>query len=186
MLTAEQTQRLAVAAAEARKCEIATGVPAEMIVAQWAIESGWGSKSPGNNCFGIKQFQGAAGRQLLTTTEWFTDGEAARFLAGDDERTADLAQPVQTAASGRRKYRVQDWFASFATLSDCFARRAALFTKGLYAPFAAAYKQNHDFPALVRGIGPKYATDPNYATQVLAVANMPQVKAAIAAARAAG
>ena len=186
MLTAGQLQHLTLAAAEARKCETATGIPAEMIVAQWAIESAWGEKSPGNNCFGIKQYAGAAGRQLLSTTEWFTGVELARFLASGDDRTANLAQPIQSNSKGRQKYLVQDWFATFPALSTCFAKRAALFNTGVYAPFAAAYRQSHDFPALVRGIAPKYATDPGYATQVLAVANMTQVKAAIATARAAG
>jgi hypothetical protein len=82
---------------------------------QAILESGWLDHAPGNNCFGIKSYNGEYGRQLLSTTEWFTDAELKRFLALGDGRTAQLADPVAPARhDGRRKYRVQDWFATFA------------------------------------------------------------------------
>src|SRR5207249_1655415 len=134
---------------------------------QCILETGWLNHAPGNNCFGIKSYQGEYGRQLLATREWFTDDELARFLSSGDSRTAILAQPVQPDAHGRKLYNVQDWFATFATLGDCFARRVAMFTAGRYAPFAASHKASPDLEALVRGIAPIYATDPTYAEKVL-------------------
>jgi flagellum-specific peptidoglycan hydrolase FlgJ len=100
-----------------------------------------------------------------------------------DGRTAEPGEPAQTDAHGRRLYRLQDWFATFATLGDCFARRAAMFTLGRYAPFARAFQAGGSLEDLVRGIAPIYATDPGYAGAVLALIGNPDVQAAIAAAR---
>src|SRR5437660_12429141 len=71
--------------------ERSTGCPAELQAAQCILETGWLNHAPGNNCFGIKFYAGAFGRQLLHTREWFTNTEAARFLALGDGRTAELA-----------------------------------------------------------------------------------------------
>src|SRR5215469_1251488 len=92
--------------------ERSTGCPAELQAAQCILETGWLKHAPGNNCFGIKSYEGAWGRQLLRTNEWFNDAEAARFLARGDGRTAALADPVQQDAHGRKLYNVRDWFAT--------------------------------------------------------------------------
>jgi hypothetical protein len=80
--------------------EQSTGCPAELQAAQCILETGWLKQAPGNNCFGIKIYDGAYGRQLLHTREWFTDAETARFLALGEGRTAELIQPVQRDARG--------------------------------------------------------------------------------------
>src|SRR6478672_13564702 len=134
--------------------ERSKGCPAELQAAQCILETGWLSHAPGNNCFGIKSYSGEYGRQLLATREWFTDEEVARFLSKGDGRTAVPAEPMQRDARGRTLYQVQDWFATFATLGDCFTRRAVMFTAGRYAKFATAYKENRDLEALVRSIAP--------------------------------
>lgn len=46
----------------------ATGVDPRIIVAQAALETGWGKHAPGNNYFGIKS-HGESGGQVLTTKE---------------------------------------------------------------------------------------------------------------------
>jgi flagellum-specific peptidoglycan hydrolase FlgJ len=181
-----ETQRtnLARIAEAAVASERSTGCPAELQAAQCILETGWLNHAPGNNCFGIKSYEGVFGRQLLRTREWFTGSEAARFLAAGDGRTAVPAEPAQQDAHGRKLYSVQDWFATFATLGDCFARRAAMFTVGRYAPFAAAYQAGGSLEALIRGIAPIYATQPGYADAVLALIGNPAVQSALAAARA--
>jgi flagellum-specific peptidoglycan hydrolase FlgJ len=113
-----------------------------------------------------------------------TDPEAARFLAAGDGRTAAFAGSVEQDPRGRRLYNVQDWFATFATLGDCFARRAALFSAGRYAPLAAAYQAGGSLDDLVRGVAVIYATAPNYAESVLTLVHNSDVEASIAAARA--
>jgi flagellar protein FlgJ len=182
MLDTQKTNLRLIAEA-AVASERSTGCPAELQAAQCILETGWLKHAPGDNCFGIKYYDGASGRQLLTTREWFTDAEAARFLASADGRTAEVAQPVQQDAHGRKLYHVQDWFATFPSLGDCFAHRAALFSAGRYAPLAAAYKAGGSLEDLVRGIAPLYATDPAYADRLLALIGNAEVAAAIAAAR---
>lgn len=44
----------------ARRAQARTGIPASSQIAQWAVESAWGAKSPGNNPFGIKARPGEA------------------------------------------------------------------------------------------------------------------------------
>lgn len=173
--------RIAQAAVASEK---ATGCPAALLAAQCILESGWLRHAPENNCFGIKSYPGEHGRQLLATREWFDDAGLAAFLARGEQRTAAPVEPVQQDA-GCTLYRVQDWFATFPRLEDCFARRAAMFAAGRYAPFAASYQASGNLEALVRGIAPIYATDPTYADSVLALIHDPGVQAAIAEARAA-
>ena len=69
MLTPAQLEHLKIAAEEAVSCERVTALPAELTVAQWAVESGWGTHQPGNNCFGIKKYPDCYGVQMLETTE---------------------------------------------------------------------------------------------------------------------
>ncbi|MGL4596344.1 MAG: glucosaminidase domain-containing protein, partial [Bacteroidia bacterium] len=55
----------------AKKTEEKTGISAIAILAQAALESGWGEKAPGNMFFGVKDTDGLNGNeQLLTTTEY--------------------------------------------------------------------------------------------------------------------
>ena len=174
-------ERIAKAAVDAER---ATGCPAELLAAQCALESGWLKHAPGNNCFGIKAYTGA-GRQLLPTTEWLTPEQRDKWLAGMAGRTATLVEPVQTDHRGRNKYTVEDYFAAFATLADCFAKRGGMWDKGPYASHAEAFREKRDIDTLVRGIAPVYATDPKYADTVLSIIHRPDLKTAIEEARAA-
>lgn len=179
----EQLEQIARAAVDAEK---ATGCPAELTTAQCILESGWLKHAPGNNCFGIKAYSGCQDTQLLRTTEWFTDAEVARFLRPPAQgRTATLKHPeVPARKDGRREYAVQDLFAAFKTLGDCFTKRAAMWDKARYAKAAAAFKQGGGLEDLVRGIAPIYATDPGYADKVLGLINRADVRAALKGARA--
>ncbi len=143
------------------------------------------TRAPGNNCFGIKWYAGAPGRQLLATTEWLTTQEYQQFLRGGDGRTADLVMPVE-ARGPRRKFRVLDWFATFPDLAGCFAKRAALFAVGPYKLAAIQYGEDRDLPAYIRAIGPIYATAPGYADEVLKIIRQGDVRAAILLARGSG
>lgn len=176
--------KLAEATAAAVSAENLTGAPAELLLAQWALESGWGDHSPGNNCFGVKTYPGCYGRQLLKTPEWFTDAEAKDFLARGDGRTA-VADPLSTfvTAQGRRKYACQDWFATFPTLAACFTKRALLFSAGRYKQFGDAYSQDRDLPKLIKGIAPIYATAPDYGSTLLKLIGQGNVQAALNVAR---
>jgi flagellum-specific peptidoglycan hydrolase FlgJ len=157
MLSPAQIDRLNQAAENAVLCERATELPAELTVAQWVIESNWGSRQPGNNCFGIKAYAGCYGIQLLQTTE--------------------VINGVRT--------QVIEKFATFPTLAACFAKHASLITRGKpYAQAWAHYKISHDLQTLILEVARVYATDPNYANILLRILAMPDVQKAIAQARA--
>ena len=151
-LTKLQVNALHFAAESAHVCEVATGLPAALTVAQWALESHWGDAQPQNNCFGIKGYPGAAGAQDLETWEE-VDGK-----------------PVSTCQT----------FATFPTLAQCFIKHAQIITNGeSYRKAWLDYKAADDIPALIRAIAPIYATDPEYADKIFAILAMPEVHTAL-------
>ena len=161
-------------------CERAVGCPAELTAAQAIRESGWLDKAPENNCFGIKAHASVAGRQLLTTTEWFTDQEAAAFLARGDEREAEPVDPPQVHGT-RKKYKVKDWFAAYPDLAACFADHAGVLQAPVYAPTWTRYREDGDLEAFIRGIAAHYATDPGYADLATLIAGQTNVERSITA-----
>jgi flagellum-specific peptidoglycan hydrolase FlgJ len=164
--------------------ERATGAPAELLLAQWALETSWGDHSPGNNCVGLKIYPGCYGRQLLTTHEWFTGQELAYFLSNEPGRTATQdASNTTTTERGRMRYIVKDWFATFPTLAACFERRAQLFNMGKYKIFAEAFKKDRDLVKLIISIAPIYATDPQYGPTLLKIIGQQNVEMALGKAR---
>jgi flagellar protein FlgJ len=155
MLTSQQLQRLSAAAKAACLCEKATGLPAEITVAQWALESGWGASAPGNNCFGIKAYDGCQ-TQTLATKE-FIDGAM-------EERQLE--------------------FAAFDSLAACFECHARLITEGKsYTKAWANYLGSRDLQGLIADLAPIYATDPAYADKLRSILAMAQVQTALALAR---
>lgn len=156
MQSNSKLERLNAAAQSAVACEESTGVPAELTLAQWVVESGWGAHAPGNNCFGIKAYPGCYGVQSLQTSE----------VIGGVTKSFNLE------------------FAIFPTLGACFAKHAELISEA--APYRRVWQQyaaSKSVEALVEGIAPIYATAPNYAKTLLGVISMPQVASAISNAR---
>ncbi|SCK60315.1 flagellar protein FlgJ [Variovorax sp. HW608] len=91
--------------ASAQAASEASGVPAPLILAQAALESGWGKReiraddgTPSFNLFGIKADKSWQGRVVETTTTEYVDGEPqrvrARFRAYDsyEEAFTDYAR----------------------------------------------------------------------------------------------
>lgn len=179
-LSKNQLQNLQAAGTPAVSCSTNLKVPPEFILAQWALESGWGMNSPENNCFGIKRYAGCYGEQLLWTLEFFNDVELREFLTVLG-RTALLYPAPDPRKDGRLRYRCQDWFATFKTLLDCFNFRAALFTKGVYAPITAQFQIDHDMSKFVEQTAEHYATaDPNtYKVTIMSIMSMPEIQAAV-------
>ena len=155
-LSPAQTAALVQAAASSVKCELATKLPAELTVAQWALESGWGAHQPGDNCFGIKAYAGCFGVQRLRTIE---------VIAG---------KPVSL---------LED-FACFPSLDACFEKHAWLLTEGKPYQLAwAEYLQSSNLEALVADIARVYSTAPDYASLLLCIISMPEVVEALTKSR---
>jgi flagellum-specific peptidoglycan hydrolase FlgJ len=163
-------QAVILIAQAAVESERRTGLPAEITAAQCALESGWLKSAPGNNCFGIKYSPVRHnGKQLLTTREYFdTADHATAWMARLAGR--EIIEAMPHSANGKRQYKVRDWFAAYPALADCFADHARLITMG--KPYRKAWEEylvHRDWRRLLAGIGPVYATAPDYATRVLVV-----------------
>jgi flagellum-specific peptidoglycan hydrolase FlgJ len=163
--------------------EQTAGLPALVTCAQCVLETGYLAHAPENNCFGIKSYAGEFGRQLLSTDEYFTAAELTQFLAKGDGRTAEPAAPVALDGA-RQKYFVMDWFATFATLENCFAYRSNLLLGSpIYREALDAYRGTQDADSFVDGIAPHYATSPDYAVEIKQLMAEPAVIQAVELAR---
>jgi flagellar protein FlgJ len=147
-------------AAAAVICEVQTGCPAELSAAQCILESNWLRVSPENNCFGIKDTDRYPGCHYQITKEYLNGQWQTKNLA----------------------------FEVYPTLEDCFVDHAVLITGGaekrnVYAPAWQAYQADHDLDRFILAVARLYATDPNYAVKVLAIAHSGRLTRALTAAR---
>lgn len=140
----------------AKECESKTGISALLILAQAALESGWGRYAPGNMFFGIKDTDGINGNeQLVTTTEY--------------SRRADLKFPqvisvTPTVMNGVKmfKYKVKDYFRKYDTPADSFTDHANFFlTNKRYNKALLVKSDPYKFADEIAAAG--YATAPDYA-----------------------
>ena len=155
-LNPEQQDALQKIATAAVACEQETGCPAELTAAQCIFESGYLSRCPGNNCFGIKSDRCGSGDQYVLTHE---------YLSGE-------------------WVKVPQSFETYVTLADCFADHARLIQQGCYAAAWASYKANHNLDAFISGVAAHYATDPDYFATIKAEAHSPAVQMALQQVRA--
>lgn len=136
------------------------GVSARALLAQAALETGWGKHLPSHgdgsssfNMFGIKAGSSWGGNKVSVPTVEYENGVAVR----------------------RR-----DQFRSYDSPSDSFADYARLISDS--PRYARALGQGDNIAgfahALVRG---GYATDPSYAAKITTIANSPQMREAMAA-----
>ncbi len=177
MLSAQQINNLRAAAQASLECEKSTGVPCELTLAQWALESGWGEHSPMNNCFGIKYYIGAPGGQFLDTMEWMTIEQCQQWLTVNPLRSAKIQSDAPSR--GRLKYLCRDQFAAFRYLSECFIKHADLLTRGAYGNFLGTFKASGDLPTYISNVAKVYATDPHYADELMGILHMQEVLAAL-------
>lgn len=112
--------------------------PASVAIAQWEIESGWGSHMPpgSNNPFGIKALKGQPHVDAMTT----------EYIGG---RFVRMPQP----------------FRKFATLTEAFVDHGRLLSQA--SPYATARAALPDVRKFVVEMAKRYATDPGYAKKIL-------------------
>lgn len=138
------------------RLEQETGCPAQLMIAQWAIESAWGAKPVGHaNYFGIKKA---------------------------DRHTKCCTVTTREVVHGRSVVESLE-FADYDSLEDSCRDYAWLITEG--SPNRAAwerFQQDHDLQALIGGIAHVYATDPAYALLVSSITAQTNVEQAISAA----
>jgi flagellum-specific peptidoglycan hydrolase FlgJ len=135
------------------RIEQKTGCPAQLMIAQWAIESQWGEKPVGHaNYFGIKR----ASRHM----KWCTI--TTREVVNGQSVIENLE------------------FADYDSLEDSCRNCAWLITNG--SPYHVAweqYQKDRDLPSLISAVARVYATDPAYANLIETIARQRNVLGAI-------
>lgn len=134
--------------AYAQQASQATGIPAQFLLGQAALESGWGRRElrstegmPSYNLFGIKAGPGWTGRVIEATTTEYVDGVARK-----------------TVERFRAYHSYADAFRDYANL---------LLGNSRYAGILAQARQGISVEQFAQGLQRAgYATDPNYAEKL--------------------
>ncbi len=136
---------------------------ADLSLAQAILESGWLARTSGkNNVFGI-------------IADHFND-LGATTVSTHEQTAAGLMPRVRQ-------------FQNYASLEECFADHARIFTTGLLAEKCGTWLSgSREVNDLVSAISyptdpPHYATDANYAHSLCSILKMPAVQAALAEAK---
>jgi len=135
------------------------GISYLFILAQAALESGWGQSAPGNMFFGVKATKATPEhkRQLLLTTEILSDDKQGH-------RFPEVLS-ITRRPDGKYHYRVRDWFRKYDSPAECFSDHADLFYRNSrYAPALKVMHDPYDFADAIAKAG--YATDPGYAQKL--------------------
>ncbi|HNM25722.1 MAG TPA: glucosaminidase domain-containing protein [Saprospiraceae bacterium] len=141
-----------------------TGISAIAILAQAALESGWGERAPGNMFFGVKDSDGLNGNEQLVRTVEYLSRPDAKF---------PVVLSVTKVGPRRWKYIVKDYFRKYDSPEGSFTHHAELFLKApRYAKALAVGANPFDFFREIAAAG--YATAPDYFKVLTAVARMIQ------------
>lgn len=141
----------------ARKAAQELGVSAKALVAQAALETGWGRRLVGHgggtshNLFGIKAGGSWGGSKVSSATHEYVGG----------------------VRQGQRAD-----FRAYTSAADSFADYARLLSGARYANARGTGEDTHRFASALQHAG--YATDPSYATKITAIANGATMRRALA------
>jgi len=144
--------------AAAKEIEKQTGLSYIAILAQAAIESGWGLKVVGNNFFGIK-WTGKGEKQLIETTEilWSANAKFPEVISKTKR------------ADGKYIYKVKDYFRKYKSPEESFQDHALFFQQN--KRYTEAWKVRGDYNRFFEEIAKAgYATADNYADYLKSVA----------------
>ena len=131
-------------------------ISATFIVAQAALESGWGKSKVGeNNLFGVTRGSWKGKTVLITTTEFLSTPN--RTFAPPEEVIS-----VTKVNDTRYKYKVKRLFRDYDTIEECLEDHFAILKK---PHFAHAWPHRHSperFVEQLQAKEMKYATSPTY------------------------
>jgi len=150
----------------AQLTEKKTGIPADIVLAQAALESGWGRSAPGNMYFGVKDFDGLNGNeQLVTTFEYSRKPGLSADQIGLHSITS--VKPVKINGQPFYKYAGPAYFRKYNTPEESFTDHAKVFLKARYAKALAVRNDPEKFFREVQAAG--YAQSPTYAETLMSV-----------------
>lgn len=144
----------------ALETERKTGISALFILAQSALETGWGNSAPGNMMFGVKASISTPTekRQLVQTTE----------ILATDKAKFPVIISIEKRPDGKFKYTVKDWFRKYDSPEASFTDHANLFVNNKrYAKALLVRSDPYKFAEEVANAG--YATEPTYAERLKGV-----------------
>ena len=138
----------------AKQTEDKTGIDARFILAQAALETGWGASAPGNMFFGVKanpKTTPEAQRQLVTTKEILSKPDAV----------FPKVISVTPMSNGKYLYVVKDWFRKYDSPEESFTDHADFFFRNKrYAKALDVKNDPYKFAEEIARAG--YATAPGY------------------------
>jgi flagellum-specific peptidoglycan hydrolase FlgJ len=181
-----RVHHLAAMATIAISYEHRAGYPPEVLIAQWAIESNWGKRPSGkNNLFGMT-FNPSRHKSFSWVPTWEELTQDGINRLPLDERQRIRSTVPMSNRPGYFRINVERKFADYETAEDSIADKVGLITTAArYRSAWTAFQQNRDVNALIGGIcAAGYATAGNYAALAQQIAAQPNVRQAIAAARA--
>ena len=153
----------------ALESEKKTGISHLFILAQAALESGWGERGVGNNFFGIKVPKNlvsntpANKKQLFKTTEVLNAPNLGYKFP--------QVMSIYELPNGKYKYEVKDWFRKYDTPEECFTDHAEFFFRNKrYAKALLVKADPYKFAEEVAKAG--YATATNYADSLKKIIKM--------------
>jgi len=141
----------------AKQSQDKTGISAIAVLAQAALESGWGKAAVGNMFFGVKDTDGVNGNeQLLVTTE---------YSKRADLKFPEIISITPVIKNGQKyfKYKVKDYFRKYDTPEQSFTDHCNfLLANPRYKAALAVKSDPYAFVDAIATAG--YATAPDYAT----------------------
>ncbi|MBC7777253.1 MAG: glucosaminidase domain-containing protein [Phycisphaerae bacterium] len=152
----------------AQEAQAATRISALAILAQAALESGWGDRAVGNMFFGIKDTdKGKTGKgQLLVTTEYLKTPNQRNLFP-------EVISVTWNERRNRWKYVVKDWFRKYDTPAGSFKDHAQFFI--LNPRYAVAMANASDPIRFLQEVAKAgYATAPDYAKVLTQLVKMIQ------------
>lgn len=150
----------------ALKTQDKTGIDAYVVLAQSALETGWGKSCPGNMMFGVKDWDGINGNeQLVPTFEYSQRFGLTPQQIGLHEITH--VEPVMIKGKQFYKYSGTSWFRKYDSPEDSFTDHCHVFYSN--PRFAPALAVKSDPEQFVKLMAPIYAQSPTYADQVISI-----------------
>lgn len=138
-----------------------TKIPSISILAQAALESGWGKQSIGNNIFGIKFTKGNTGYQKILTTEYNKDIDAYNGK--------EVVSRVYIPELKKYKFKVYQYFADYKTPYEGFSAHSKLLLSDRYIDALRwTYSPKRYLIAIWRA---GYASDPGYGRKMCQMVN---------------
>lgn len=159
--------------------EARTGVPAEVTIAQWATESGWGKSSIGNNAFGVKRNKNSKKWETKNTEENLTWEEFQKLTPEEKKSATEInGGTLQSEWKGKKKLKVNQDFAQYDSLEESFKDHSRVLAGNKKA--LENYKKNKNTDEYVREISPAYSTNgEEYTKTVGGIAKSEAVKKSV-------